>query len=59
MRVPEFPTVYGVDFCGARLAERFFWIARLERVRKRVTAAVGLAVSRPQIDHRSVARYPQ
>lgn len=30
MRVPEFATVYGVDFSGARLAGRTIWIARLD-----------------------------
>jgi hypothetical protein len=30
MRVPEFATVYGVDFSGAKLAGRNIWIARTE-----------------------------
>ena len=29
--LPTFPTVYGVDFSGARLAGRHAWLARLDR----------------------------
>jgi hypothetical protein len=42
MRVPEFATVYGVDFSGARLAGRNIWIARAERRARGRLALVAL-----------------
>ena len=46
MRVAELATVYRVDFSGARLAGRFIWIVRLERVGKRRQPYQLVALSR-------------
>jgi hypothetical protein len=42
MRVPEFATVYGVDFSGAKRAGRNIWIARTERRARGRLALVAL-----------------
>ena len=42
MRVPEFATVYGVDFSGAKQAGRTIWIARAEPCARGRLALVAL-----------------
>jgi hypothetical protein len=34
VRAVSFPTIYGVDFSGAKLAGRNTWVARIERTRR-------------------------
>lgn len=58
MRVPEFETVYGVDFSGARMAGRTIWVARVEIGRRlrvvaldRLEALCGTAERGPALAH--------
>lgn len=58
MRVPEFETVYGVDFSGARMAGRTIWVARVEVGRRprlvaldRLESLCGTAERGPALAH--------